>query len=420
MFVSHLGSMFLSHFQRATRWLCLLALPFGVVPEALGAPCTPASADCSSIAWGATYTGDSWYLAKGGLPGTTTREAYLDNLEVVADVDGERLFGVAGLQFHAAGLYNNGRGFSSTAVGDVQGISNIEAVPAARLYELWADWQVGEGTSWRAGLYDLNSEFDAIETAGLFLNPSHGIAADFAQSGMNGPSIFPVAALALRWRRQWGAWQWQVAALEGIPGNPEDPRRSSVRFTPGEGLLLVAEAGHEFAEGARLAVGSWRYTASFDHLEQPAPQDAARRVAGGQGAYLLLEGGLPVPALARAGWRGFLRLGAADPRVHATGSYLGAGVVREGGMLGRSGESMGLAVACAQSGSAWRRTLAAQGTRPAARECNLELTWRLPVTRWLTLQPDLQWLSGVGYDRGAPKALAAGLRFEFAWPPAAE
>ncbi len=409
-----------SLFQRATRWLCLLALPFGVVPEALGAACSPAGENCSSVAWGATYTGESWRLVRGGLPGAADRGAYLDNLELAAEVDGERLLGISGLKLHAAGLYNNGRGFSSTAVGDVQGISNIEAAPAVRLYELWAEWQVGEGASWRAGLYDLNSEFDAIDTASLFVNPSHGIAPDFSQSGLNGPSIFPVAALAVRWRQQWGAWQWQLAALEGIPGDATDWRRSGVRFTPGEGALLVAEAGREVGEGTRLALGTWRYTARFDHLEQQAPDGSPVRVAGGRGAYLLLEGGLPVPALARAGWRGFLRLGTADPRVHATGSYLGAGVVREGGLLGRSGESMGLALACAQSGAAWRRTLAAQGIQPAARECNLELAWRVPVTRWLTLQPDLQYVGGVGYDRSAPRALAAGLRFEFGWPPAAE
>ena len=127
-----------------------------------------------------------------------------------------------------------------------------------------------------------------------------------------------------------------------------------------------------------------------------------------------------MPPLVGTGWRGFVRAGVADARVHATASYLAAGLVREGGLLGRPGESAGLALACAQAGAAWRRTLALNGTRPASRECNLELAWRVPLNRWLTLQPDLQYVSGVGYDRSAPRALAIGLRFELGWPPAAE
>ena len=407
-------------FQRATRWLCLLALPFGVVPEALGAACTPSADDCSPFAWSATYTGESWHLLRGGLAAAPSRGAYLDNLELTADVDGERLFGVAGLQFHAASLYNNGHGFSSVAVGDVQGISNIEAVPAARLYELWAEWQGRGGSSWRAGLYDLNSEFDAIETASLFVNPSHGIAPDFSQSGQNGPSIFPVAALAVRWRTQWKAWQWQLAALEGIPGNPSDPRRSGVRFTPGEGLLLVAEASREVGEATRLAIGSWRYTSRFDHLTAQGFDGAPQRVAAGRGTYLLLEGPVPLAGRSANGWRSFLRLGVADARVHATGSYVGTGLVHEGGLLGRSGESAGVALACARSGRQWRQAFAADGQAPARQECNVELTWRLPVTPWLTLQPDLQYIEGVGYDRAARGTVAAGLRFEMTWPSEAE
>ena len=55
-----------------------------------------------------------------------------------------------------------------------------------------------ERASIKFGLYDLNSEFDAIEAAALFINPSHGIGPDFSQSGRNGPSIFPLTSLALR------------------------------------------------------------------------------------------------------------------------------------------------------------------------------------------------------------------------------
>jgi porin len=74
----------------------------------------------------------------------------------------------------------------------------------------------------------LNSEFDAIESAKLFVNPSHGIGADFAQTGLNGPSIFPFAGLAVRLRAERGPFSVQVAALDAVPGDPDRRTHSGI------------------------------------------------------------------------------------------------------------------------------------------------------------------------------------------------
>lgn len=52
----------------------------------------------------------------------------------------------------------------------------------------------------RIGLYDLNSEFDALDDAGLFINSAFGVGTDIGLTGVNGPSIFPVTSLAVRAR----------------------------------------------------------------------------------------------------------------------------------------------------------------------------------------------------------------------------
>ena len=93
-----------------------------------------------------------------------------------------------------------------------------------------------------AGLYDLNSEFDVIENAGLFLNSSHGIGADFAQSGENGPSIFPSTSLTARLKIQpFKHFYIQAAALDGIPGNPDVDHGTHVHLGDGDGTLLTLE-----------------------------------------------------------------------------------------------------------------------------------------------------------------------------------
>ena len=72
-----------------------------------------------------------------------------------------------------------------------------------KLYEAWFEQTLfDDRLSFKAGLYDLNTEFDVVETAGLFINSSHGIGPDFSQSGVNGPSIFPTTSLGIRVKAQ--------------------------------------------------------------------------------------------------------------------------------------------------------------------------------------------------------------------------
>jgi porin len=63
-------------------------------------------------------------------------------------------------------------------------VSNIDASDAWKIYEAWLKQSLFQDRlPVLAGLYDLNSEFDVIESAGLFLNSSHGIGADYSQTG---------------------------------------------------------------------------------------------------------------------------------------------------------------------------------------------------------------------------------------------
>ena len=160
-----------------------------------------------------------------------TGSRYLDNLDITIDADGEQIAGLEGLQLFAYLLYNNGHSLN-VLTGAAQGVTNIEATEALRLYELWTQWNLGSGEqSLRVGLYDLNSEFDSIETAALFVNPSHGIGPDVSQTGHNGPSIFPVTSLGVRLMKSWGPWSAQMAVLDAVPGDLDHPERTTIRLS---------------------------------------------------------------------------------------------------------------------------------------------------------------------------------------------
>ena len=134
-----------------------------------------ASAIAGATALSATYTGETLHVADGGVDRGT---AYLGNL----DVDMELTFGEGdALRAYIYLLGNHGED-PGLLTGDTQGVSNIAAPPAARMYEAWVEGE-SLGLNLRAGLYDLNSEFDSIETAALFAHSSFGIGPDFSQAG---------------------------------------------------------------------------------------------------------------------------------------------------------------------------------------------------------------------------------------------
>src|SRR5690606_31578386 len=132
------------------------------------------------------------------------------------------------------------------------------------LYEAWIDQRLWDDrVSLRAGLYDLNSEFDAIDPAALFVNSAHGIGTDFGQTGENGPSIFPNTSLALRIEAQLSDnWLVRAAVLDGVPGDPNHPKRTTIKLGNGDGALMVGEIN--YAQGNfRAGLGTWGYTARF-------------------------------------------------------------------------------------------------------------------------------------------------------------
>src|SRR5271165_4879756 len=133
-------------------------------------------------------------LGGGVLPGGT----YTSNLNLQLDVDATTLFGWPDTIAYLDALWLQG-GLPSNFIGDAQGVSNISAPNDVKLYEAWVQRNFfGNRLSLLAGLYDLNSEFYRLQSAGLFLNSSFGIGPEFSQSGVEGPSVFPNTSVGMR------------------------------------------------------------------------------------------------------------------------------------------------------------------------------------------------------------------------------
>ena len=375
--------------------------------------------DQGAMVLGAVYTGD---LVGNVAGGERQGVVYLHNIDLTLTLHLDTLFGWRGGRAFVYGISNQG-GKPSTLIGDAQGTNNIEAPGTARLYEAWLEQRFfGDRLSVLAGLYDLNTEFDVIGTGALFINSSHGIGPDFSQSGLNGPSIFPVTSLGVRAR--WMVHQdlyVQAVALDGVPGDPENPRGTHIRLRDEDGLLLTSELVYmptsepwssrwsPPASWLKVAVGGWAYTGTF--LDVEAEADIRHR--GTYGLYALAEGTLyreaedPVQGLA-----GFVRAGLADARVNRFGAYIGAGIVYTGLLPALPDDQMGLAVALAYNGGPYKRSLRRAGRTVDTAEANLELTYAHTFSARLAVQLDLQYVINPDTEPSRRNSLSPAFRVQ--------
>ncbi len=264
----------------------------------------------------------------------------------------------------------------------------------------------------KIGLFDLNSEFDVQETGALFVTASHGIGPDFSQSGKNGPSIFPVTSLAVRGDyRLSDAWTVRFAVLDGVPGDPGHSQRLvAVELGNGDGALIVGEVQYN-AGRTRAVLGRWGYTTTFeDRLASARAREPLMR-EGSEGAYLTIERRfVGASDTSDKGLRGWLRFGAANDRLNPLDRYLGGGFVYTGTFKGRDEDQAGIALADAHWGEPYRHALAIDGQRSKANELVIETSYRAVMNRWLTFQPDVQYIVNPNGDPKLRDALLFGLR----------
>ena len=381
---------------------------------------------------------DAVYVADlmGPLAGGLRRDAaYLGNANLAATL---RLGPLAGWRGATAFVYGTGihGGQPSRLVGDAQGTSNIEAPAAWKLYEAWLQQVLlGDRLSLLAGLYDLNTEFDVLRTASLFLNSSHGMGADFGQSGRNGPSTFPTTSAGVRLKAlPHDDLYVQAAVLDGVPGDLARPGGTRIRFAEGDGLLVAAEvallAGLDDALAVppvsrrrrarhrrisrvedppyrgKVAFGVWGYTAATSPFSSLPPRRS-------RGAYLLAEWDVHREAAdPEQGLAVFARVGVADARINRFGAYTGAGLVYTGLLPGRAADRAGLAVAVAHNGAPFERAQRRAGQPTDAAETNLEATYLARLTAHLALQADVQHVVNPDTNPARADALVAALRLQ--------
>ena len=387
-------------------------------------------------AWDATLKVDTLSSRGGTAPGSRS----MSNFDLRLKADLARIAGREGATAYLHLLDNRGAGINARQTGSLMGVSNIEVpVPTTRLFQAWLQQSfLDDRVSLLAGLYPIDSEFFAMDSASLLLHPVFGTPADLAQT--RGPSIFNNSAFGIRARWQSADREMYAmgALMDGIPNDPARPKATAIRFARGDGAFVIAELGwaptqvRHVAEATepvsdrsdrapsgpdggigKYAIGFWRYGNRVpDQFDRDANNEPLQRRS--QGAYLLAERTLTSLGDAGRDLTAFARYSISDGHSTAIDRMGNLGLRLRGPLASRPEDALVIGWIHGRLAPKWRAAQAAGGTATADREDVFELTWRAAITPWLALQPALQSISHPGGGASTPRATVLGFRVEIA------
>jgi porin len=341
------------------------------------------------------------------------------------DIDLDKLVGWTGAEFLVSALDIHGHGPTRSLVGNLQIVSNIEATPSLKLYDLWLDQTLLDSRlSVRLGQEGANDEMMITQYGGLFLNSSFGFpgmpAAVLPSGGPNYPMATPFARISLHATDRFtllGAIYNGDPAPPGT-GDPQIRDRNGTAFRLNGHALSFAEAWYSPDPSASDALpttyklGAWyssshfadqRFDSAGGLLANPASNGLASQHTGDWAVYGIID---------QMVWK---RAGTKDQGIGVFLQVIGGPSDRnvsnlsiEGGMnwrapfLARPDDTAGLAIAylgISPAAGQFGKDLVAFGraTSPyASNETVCEATYQASVTDWLTLQPDVQLVLNPG------------------------
>lgn len=364
---------------------------------------------------GFANTGDVLLVRQGD---TVDEVTYTNLFEAGFAFDMEKLAGLSGGSAYIWTVATSGDD-PADLIGTIHAPSNIAAPDAWRLLDAWYEQSAyDDRLGVLVGFYSVDSEFDLKGTVSVFAGGSHGTGLDLSETGLNGPSIFPVTSFGTRIR-----WQFtdtvkaRLAILDGVPGNPDDPTVTArFSFSSDEGVFTIGELDYEFRTDdkfRRFVLGAWHYTTKFDDLLD-TQSDGSPVIRNGSGGIYGFGEWLAFrePGTTDQGLAGVFRLGVADEDVNQIAGFYGLGIVYRGLFPTRDRDTLGFGFSTGVNGDKFRQAAVLAGAPVAERETEWLLVYSLQVNRWLRLQPIYQYYVNPGTDPTAPNARVGGVRIQ--------
>jgi porin len=363
------------------------------------------------------------------------------------DINFETLAGWTGGEFYTSAFDIHGHGPSRSFVGNQQLVSNIEATPSIKLYDLWFDQSLfGKTLSIRFGQEGANDEMMATAYGGLFINSSFGYpgmpASVLPSGGPNYPIASPFARALYNVNEHFtivGAAYTDDPAPLG-PGDPQIRDRNGTAFRLNDHTLGFGELWYSPTPHApdmlptTYKIGAWYATDQFADrrfdntgglLANPAGTGIPANHTGDWAIYGIIDQKIwQQPGSKDLGIGLFLQVMGGPSDRNLANFFIEGGMNWVGPFAQRPLDSFGLAfsyLGISPAEQAFGRDLVTFGratTSYASNETVLEATYQAPVTNWLILQPDLQYVinpnAGIPNNFGntpLPNAVVIGMRF---------
>jgi porin len=357
---------------------------------------------------------------------------YQGALMMLLDLDSEKLAGYEGGTFHAGSLWINGqKPFSDKYVGDLNKVNLVDFPNGFRLWELWYEQKFFDGKlSLKAGQLSIDRDFIVSDyynslASVSFLNQTFFFptmafdVCDIAGLPPRNHSLAATPDAAPGARLRWDPVP-QFYAQAGVYGGDADQTYSGTRFnlSQTEGALSYFEAGYRLNQQktdtgleGNYKLGGWFHTGSFDDVYSGvisaslaaagSPAPPVREHPDNYGAYFLAEQqlfqqvGKEDPA--KQGLVGFFRVAGAPADRNLAQFGVDGGLVYKGLVPSRNWDTLGIAVSYLEISDDIRKAqqdinaLVGPGTVPVADfEGVIELSYKVQLTAWWTLQPSIQ------------------------------
>lgn len=190
-----------------------------------------------------------------------------------------------------------------------------------------------------------------------------------------------------------------IAGVAVVADDRFDAASPADLFVIGEGGVAWTCEGH--ALPGSIAIGGWHHTGTFDRFDGGSE-------SGTRGIYFVINQTLWQPDGIEVddarGLAGFLQHGLADGDVSEVSQHVGAGLTWTGTFPNRDADVAGIGVSWVE----FTDSLAAGFDESG--EIIVETFYKIQVTPFFSIKPDVQYVHQPGGDEALDDALVAGVR----------
>ena len=373
------------------------------------------------ITFAINYGGEVFGVTSGGIK---RGSRYTGQLETAVDIDFDRIAGWKGLTFHTNAFQLHGRGVSNSHLGIFDPVTNYEATPSTRLFEVWFEQAIlDKELSVRFGQMrvDYDGEFVNSTTAGLFISASFGWPSFLGSNLPSGGVTYPIIAPGIRLKVQTGKLTVLLAVYNDDPagpcdGDPQFCNNDGLKFRLRDNPFVIGEVQYKYGDSkiagelnGQIKIGGFIDFGKFEDkrfgtdglsLADPLSNGIARRYHQNQGVYAVIDQQIYRPAGSKGddGIFAFGRVAGLPGDRNTIEFAFDAGLRFSGFIPRRSNDEFGVAfgfnkVASSLSGldrDTSRFTGASGPVRDS--EAVAELTYKAQIMPGLIIQPDIQYI----------------------------